>query len=106
MVYGVDLVKEQIRIAALEPLGFTQADLQPHGCAIEVRVNARILRTNFAGLPAPWGASSFPVPGRARRHASVLGFGRTAVLRFDGWRRSSSPDAPAIGDHADGTRSL
>ncbi len=48
MVYGVDLVKEQIRIAAGEPLGFTQDDLHPHGCAIEVRVNAEDPENNFA----------------------------------------------------------
>jgi acetyl-CoA carboxylase biotin carboxylase subunit len=48
MVYGVDLVKEQIRIAAGEPLGFGQEDLHPHGCAIEVRVNAEDPENNFA----------------------------------------------------------
>ena len=48
MVYGVDLVKEQIRIAAGEPLGFTQDDLVPHGVAIEVRVNAEDPENNFA----------------------------------------------------------
>ena len=40
MVYGVDLVREQIRIAAGEKLGYTQASLVPHGHAIEFRINA------------------------------------------------------------------
>lgn len=40
MVYGIDLVREQIRIAAGEKLGYTQASLVPHGHAIEFRVNA------------------------------------------------------------------
>ena len=48
MVYGVDLVKEQIRIAAGEPLGFTQDDLQLRGHAIECRINAEDPQNNFA----------------------------------------------------------
>jgi acetyl-CoA carboxylase biotin carboxylase subunit len=48
LVYGVDLVKEQIRVAAGDTLGFTQEDLHPHGHAIEVRVNAEDPENNFA----------------------------------------------------------
>ena len=48
LVYGVDLVKEQIRIAAGYTLGFAQEDLHPHGHAIEVRVNAEDPANNFA----------------------------------------------------------
>lgn len=40
MVYGVDLVREQIRIAAGEKLGYTQSNVVPHGHAIEFRINA------------------------------------------------------------------
>ena len=51
MVTGVDLVREQLRIAAGEPLGRTQADVTWHGWAIECRVNAE---DPFAGwLPSP-----------------------------------------------------
>jgi acetyl-CoA carboxylase biotin carboxylase subunit len=51
MVTGIDLVKEQIRIAAGEPLGYTQADVQLRGAAIECRINAE---DPFAGwLPSP-----------------------------------------------------
>jgi acetyl-CoA carboxylase biotin carboxylase subunit len=60
MVYGVDLVKEQIRIAAGERLGFTQGDLQPHGCAIEVRVNAEDPDNNFAPAAGTLGRVEFP----------------------------------------------
>ncbi len=40
MVYGVDLVREQIRIAAGEKLGYTQSNIVAHGHAIEFRINA------------------------------------------------------------------
>lgn len=52
-VTGVDLVKEQIRVAAGETLSFTQADLTIHGAAIEARVNAEDPALDFmpqAGL--------------------------------------------------------
>jgi acetyl-CoA carboxylase, biotin carboxylase subunit len=48
MVYSVDLVKEQIRIAAGEPLGYSQSDIQLRGHAIECRINAEDPRNNFA----------------------------------------------------------
>jgi acetyl-CoA carboxylase biotin carboxylase subunit len=59
MVYGVDLVKEQIRIASGERLGFTQADLVPHGCAIEVRVNAEDPENKFAPAAGTLGRVEF-----------------------------------------------
>lgn len=48
MVYSVDLVKEQIRVAAGEALGYVQKDLQLRGHAIECRINAEDARNNFA----------------------------------------------------------
>ncbi len=48
MAYGIDLVKEQIRIAAGEPLGYAQKDLTPRGHAIECRINAEDPRNGFA----------------------------------------------------------
>jgi acetyl-CoA carboxylase biotin carboxylase subunit len=48
MVYGIDLVKEQIRIASGEPLGYVQADLVVRGHAVECRINAEDPRNNFA----------------------------------------------------------
>src|SRR5574341_750577 len=51
MVTGIDLVREQLRIAAGEPLGYTQADVAWHGAAIECRINAE---NPFGGwMPSP-----------------------------------------------------
>jgi len=61
MVYNIDLLKEQIRIAAGEPLGYTQADLRSAGHAIECRINAEDPRNNFA--PAAGVLSSVVFPG-------------------------------------------
>lgn len=61
MVYNIDLVKEQIRIAAGEQLGYTQADLKRSGHAIECRVNAEDPRNNFA--PAAGTLTNVVFPG-------------------------------------------
>jgi acetyl-CoA carboxylase, biotin carboxylase subunit len=51
MVTGIDLVREQLRIAAGEPLGYGQADVTWRGAAIECRINAE---DPFAGwMPSP-----------------------------------------------------
>ena len=47
MVTGVDLIKWQIRVAAGEPLSFTQEDIRLQGCAIECRINAEDPKHNF-----------------------------------------------------------
>jgi acetyl-CoA carboxylase biotin carboxylase subunit len=61
MVYNIDLVKEQIRIASGEPLGYTQNDLRSRGHAIECRINAEDPRNNFA--PAAGTVSKLVFPG-------------------------------------------
>jgi acetyl-CoA/propionyl-CoA carboxylase biotin carboxyl carrier protein len=57
---GVDIVREQIRIAAGEALGFTQDDIRWHGHAIECRINAEDAAKNFA--PAPGTITSYFEP--------------------------------------------
>jgi acetyl-CoA carboxylase biotin carboxylase subunit len=47
MLSGLDLVAEQIRIAAGEPLGYSQADVTSHGHAIEFRINAEDTEHDF-----------------------------------------------------------
>ncbi len=51
MVYAVDLVREQIRIAAGLPLSYRQEELHPSGHAIECRVNAESPARGFAPCP-------------------------------------------------------
>ncbi len=59
-VFGVDLVREQIRVAEGLPMSFTQDDLEVQGHAIEVRINAEKL-PNFS--PCPGTITQFHAPG-------------------------------------------
>jgi acetyl-CoA carboxylase biotin carboxylase subunit len=61
MIYGVDLVKEQICVAAGEQLSFRQSALVPRGHAIECRINAEEAAHNFA--PAAGTLSDVALPG-------------------------------------------
>lgn len=60
-VTGIDLVKEQIRLAAGEKLKFTQRDVKVSGWAIECRVFAEDPDNNFR--PCPGQITQFNVPG-------------------------------------------
>jgi len=51
MISGIDLVKEQIRIAADEPLPWSQSDVQLTGHAIECRINAETPELGFQPCP-------------------------------------------------------
>ena len=61
---GVDLVKEQIKIAAGEPISFKQEDVSPRGHAIECRINVEDPYNNF-----------LPTPGKLERYQEPGGFG-------------------------------
>lgn len=61
MITGIDLIKEQIRIAAGEPLGYEQKDIQIRGHAIECRINAEDPFNNF--LPNPGTITFYRPPG-------------------------------------------
>ncbi|MFV0575738.1 MAG: acetyl-CoA carboxylase biotin carboxylase subunit [Vibrio sp.] len=60
MVTGVDLIKEQLRIAAGQPLSFTQNDIKIRGHAIECRINAE---DPVKFLPCPGKIEHFHSPG-------------------------------------------
>ncbi|MGJ5618813.1 acetyl-CoA carboxylase biotin carboxylase subunit [Sulfitobacter sp. MF3-043] len=59
-IFGVDLVREQIRVASGLPMEFTQENLKINGHAIEVRLNAEKL-PNFR--PSPGRISQYHAPG-------------------------------------------
>ena len=59
-VTGVDIVREQILIAAGEPISFGQDDIRWHGHAIECRINAEDASKNFA--PAPGTVAHYREP--------------------------------------------
>jgi pyruvate carboxylase subunit A len=50
-ITGIDLIREQIRIAAGEPLSFSQEDVRFRGHAIELRINAEDPKNNFIASP-------------------------------------------------------
>ena len=61
MVTGLDLIKEQIRVAAGEQLSVGQEEIQIHGHAIECRINAETPSKNF--MPCPGLITNVHVPG-------------------------------------------
>jgi len=74
-IFGVDLVREQIRVAAGLPMSFTQDDLKINGHSIEVRINAEKL-PNFT--PCPGTITQYHAPGG-------LGVRMDSAL-YDGYR--------------------
>ncbi|MEY3005271.1 MAG: hypothetical protein RLZZ491_2447 [Pseudomonadota bacterium] len=74
-IFGVDLVREQIRVAAGLPMSFEQDKLAVNGHAIEVRINAEKL-PNFS-----------PSPGRISQYHAPGGLGvRMDSAIYDGYR--------------------
>lgn len=61
MVTGIDLIKEQIKIAANEPLSFEQKDITFNGWAIECRINAENPEKNF--MPSAGKIEMYLPPG-------------------------------------------
>ena len=68
-VYGLDLVEQQVRVAAGEPLAMTQDDLVPHGHAVEARVYAEDPAAGF--LPTGGTVVRFDTPADVRVDSGV-----------------------------------
>lgn len=82
MVTGLDLVKEQITIAAGEPLRFKQKDIQISGHAIECRLNAENPEKNF--MPCPGKIEYLHLPGgNGIRIDSAIYSGYTIPPNYD-----------------------
>jgi acetyl-CoA carboxylase, biotin carboxylase subunit len=82
MITGIDLVREQIRVATGAPLGYEQSDIRFHGHAIECRVNAEHPE------------SFVPSPGKIDGYHAPGGLGvRVDSALYDGYRVPSHYDS-------------
>ncbi|MBE0650883.1 MAG: acetyl-CoA carboxylase biotin carboxylase subunit [Bacteroidales bacterium] len=81
-VVGVDLVKEQIKVALGEPLRFKQEDLSQRGHAIEVRIYAEDPDNNFMPSPGKIQNIHFPL-GPGVRHDSYVYNGYEIPIYYD-----------------------
>ena len=82
MVTGKDLIIEQIRVAAGEPLSFGPEDIRPEGHAIECRINAEIPEKNF--MPCPGKVTALHLPaGNGVRVDTALYTGYQIPSEYD-----------------------
>jgi acetyl-CoA/propionyl-CoA carboxylase biotin carboxyl carrier protein len=79
MATGIDIVREQVRIAAGEPLSFSQEEVELRGHSIECRINAEAAHKKFA-----------PAPGRITTYREPAGPG----VRVDSGVRPGSEISP------------
>ena len=82
LVTGIDLVQWQLRVASGEPLGFTQADIAPHGWAIECRITSEDPGNDF--LPSTGRISYLQLPsGPGVRWDGGIETGSEVSLHYD-----------------------
>ncbi|HST69531.1 MAG TPA: acetyl-CoA carboxylase biotin carboxylase subunit [Solirubrobacterales bacterium] len=83
MVTGVDIVREQILVAAGEPLSIAQEDVKLNGWSIECRINAEAAHKNFAPAPGPIGDSYREPSGPGVRVDSGVEGGSEVTPMYD-----------------------
>jgi acetyl-CoA carboxylase biotin carboxylase subunit len=82
MVTGIDLIKEQIKVANGEKLSYNQEDIKISGHAIELRINAENPAKNFA--PSPGLVTNFHMPGgKGVRIDTALYYGYRIPAAYD-----------------------
>jgi acetyl-CoA carboxylase biotin carboxylase subunit len=82
LITGIDLVHWQLRVAAGEPLGFTQADISPHGWAMECRMTSEDPANDF--LPSTGRVSYLHLPsGPGVRWDGGIETGSEVSLHYD-----------------------
>ena len=93
MATGIDIVREQILIAAGEPLSFAQEDVELRGHAIECRINAEDASKNFAPAPGAIGRYREPagpfvrVDSGVEAGAAVLPYYDPMIAKLIVWDR-------------------
>jgi acetyl-CoA carboxylase biotin carboxylase subunit len=80
LVTGIDLVKEQIRIAAGQRLGYNQDDIKFKGWAMECRINAEDPDNNF--MPFPGKILAFNAPGGPGVRLDTLAYANYQILPY------------------------
>ena len=103
MISGVDIVREQILVAAGEPLSIAQEDVELRGWSIECRINAEAAHKKFAPAPGPIDDSYREPAGPGVRvdsgvEARLRG---DADVRPDGGQADRLGRRPRAGDAAD-----
>jgi acetyl-CoA/propionyl-CoA carboxylase, biotin carboxylase, biotin carboxyl carrier protein len=83
MVTGVDIVREQILVAAGEPLSIAQEDVELRGWSIECRINAEAAHKKFAPAPGPIGDSYREPSGPGVRVDSGVEGGSEVTPMYD-----------------------
>ncbi|HXS32357.1 MAG TPA: acetyl-CoA carboxylase biotin carboxylase subunit [Solirubrobacterales bacterium] len=83
MISGIDIVREQILVAAGEPLSIAQEDVELRGWSIECRINAEAAHKKFAPAPGPIGDSYREPSGPGVRVDSGVEGGSEVTPMYD-----------------------
>ncbi len=83
MVTGIDIVREQVLVAAGEQLSIAQEDVELRGWSIECRINAEAAHKNYAPAPGPIGDSYHEPSGPGIRVDSGVEAGSEVTPMYD-----------------------